>query len=140
MSYVHLTCPFPPGFFLSNLTLWPSVYITVSAHLVFDNQPTCQDHALAQAVLDYRSGDDDDDDDDSLACGVRFTSLSHQVPQRLAVRAVMDSPLQDGDQTGQLQLTSTFVQALNQSFHVSLLPVQVRVRFVTFCLCVFILD
>ena len=130
MSYVHLSCPIPPGFFLSNFTLWSSAYITVASHLVFDNQPTCQDQALAQAMLAY-----DSDDNDAVACGVRFTSLNHQVVQRLTVRAVIDSPLQDGDQTGELQLNATFVQSVNKSFSVLLPPVQVRAEF---SLCLFV--
>ena len=124
MSYIHLSCPFPPGFFLSNFTLWSSAYVTVASHLVFDNQPICQDQALAQAVIAY-----DSSDDDSVACSGRFTSLNLQVTQRLAVLAVIDSPLQDGDQAGELQLTSTFVQSENKSFSMPLPSVQVRVGF-----------
>jgi hypothetical protein len=45
---VDLTCLVPPGFFLSNLTLWSTAHIVVNARLNFTDEPTCSGVPVTQ--------------------------------------------------------------------------------------------
>ncbi|KAK7469526.1 hypothetical protein BaRGS_00036472, partial [Batillaria attramentaria] len=110
VGLVHLSCPVPPGFFLGNGSQWDSAFISVTSNLVFNNQLTCQGQAVVQAVVGY-----DSSDDNTVPCGVRFTSSNWQVTHTLAVQAVVDSPLMDGDQNGQLLLNASFYESENDS-------------------------
>lgn len=112
-AFVHLNCTFPPGFFLSNLSLWNAAYITVTSQLTFDTL-ACHDRKLLQAVLLYSKGNSS-----TLPCGVTFNSTNWQTPQRLTVHAVVDSPLKDGNQVGKLHLNATIFTPSNDSLNSS---------------------
>lgn len=122
VSYVHLTSPFPPGFFTANISLWSSASILVTSQLIFDGQLSCQGRGLPQAVLRFDNGDNN-----NVPCGLVFTSTNWNSTLRLAVRAVIDSPIKDGNQNGNLKL-SAFFSSKTVNHTVALSSVQVRVQ------------
>ena len=65
-----------------------------------------------------------------MACGVHITDDNCQESQDIVVYAALDSPLQDGDQTGQLTLSAMFYES--QMSNYTLMVPDVQVSFARF--------